>query len=62
MVRIKVLCSLLRSIPSSTAGGGSYKFVYDPACEDYDWLVVFDEMPTDCEALRCPKERTILCT
>ena len=62
MVRIKVLCSLLSSIPSSTVGGGSYEFAYDPACEDYDWLVVFDELPVDCEVLRCPRERTILCT
>ncbi len=42
--------------------GDRYEFVYDPACEDYDWLVVFDEMPVDCETLRCPCEQTILCT
>ena len=45
-------------------------FVYDPACEDYDWLVVYDEMPSadigtfkkGCEKLLCPKECTILAT
>jgi hypothetical protein len=24
-----------------------YVFVYDPSCEKYDWLVVYDEMPTE---------------
>ena len=62
MVRIKVLSSLLRSVPSTTFDGGAYEFTYDPACEDYDWLVVFDEMPSDREILRCARERTILCT
>ena len=45
-------------------------FVGDLACDDYDWLVVYDEMPTGtvgtvkdgCERLRCPRARTILCT
>lgn len=62
MVQIKVLCSLFRSVPPSRFGGGAYEFVYDTACADYDWLVVFDEMPVGREVLRCPQERTILCT
>lgn len=62
MVRIKVLCNLFGASLPSTCCGGNYEFVYDPACADYDWLVVFDELPTDCEVLRCPRERTILCT
>ena len=62
MVRIKVPCALFGpSLPPMRCGGG-YEFVYDPACEEYDWLVVFDEMPVGCEVLRCPRERTILCT
>lgn len=36
-------------------------FTYDLACRDYDWLVVFDEMPFP-EVLACPRERTILMT
>ena len=36
-------------------------FTFDFACRDYDWLVVFDEMPAP-EALACPRERTILMT
>ena len=60
-IRIKVLCGMLGSLPPVSFGDG-YEFVYDAACVDYDWLVVFDEMPTACERLRCPRERTILCT
>ena len=62
MVRIKVLCSLFKPTLPPMCFGGAYEFVYDPACADYDWLVVFDEMPVRCEVLRCPRERTILCT
>ena len=36
-------------------------FTYDPSCRDYDWLVVFDEMPSS-EVLACPREHTILMT
>lgn len=47
-----------------------YIFAYDPSCTDYDWLVVYDEMPdgdagtvlNGCEELKCPRERTILAT
>lgn len=47
-----------------------YSFTYDADCADYDWLVVFEEMPRETvgtlcggyEPLVCPKERTILCT
>lgn len=36
-------------------------FTYDLGCRDYDWLVVFDEMPSS-EVLACPREHTILMT
>ena len=62
MVRIKVLCSLFKPTLPPMCFGEAYEFIYDPACEDYDWLVVFDEMPVDCEVLHCPKEQTVLCT
>ena len=47
-----------------------YVFTSNPSCANYDWLVVYDELPCDdrgtfhdgCEPLRCPKERTILLT
>ena len=38
-----------------------YVFTQDPACTDYDWLVVFDDLKAD-ETVTCPKERTILAT
>ena len=62
MVRIKVLCGFFGAAMPPSRVGGRYEFVYDPNCAEYDWLVVFDEMPVGCETLRCPRERTILCT
>jgi len=38
-----------------------YRFTTDPACSDYDWLVVYDEFDAP-ETLACPRERTILAT
>ena len=61
-LRIKVLGAIFRALKSSTCLDGRYEFVYDPACRDYDWLVVFDELPVACEELACPREHTILCT
>ena len=62
MVRVKVLSGVLNATIPPMRVGEAYEFVYDPECADYDWLVVFDEMPFACETLRCPPERTILCT
>ena len=61
-MKIKVLGGGFGSLPMKSFRLDGYEFAYDPACEDYDWLVVFDEMPMPCERLRCPRERTILCT
>ena len=36
-------------------------FTFDQSCREYDWLVVFDEMPSS-EVLACPREHTILMT
>ena len=36
-------------------------FTFDRSCRAYDWLVVFDEMPSS-ETLACPREHTILMT
>lgn len=62
LIRIKVLCRLFNASMLPTRIDGKWEFVYDSACRDYDWLVVFDELPSRCERLACPKERTILCT
>lgn len=69
-MRIKVLSNASAAgVPEVEARPG-YTFAFDPSTEDYDWLVVFDEMPFDDrgtyrggrEPLRCPSENTILCT
>lgn len=47
-----------------------YVFTGDAACDDYDWLVVYDEMETrdvgtlrgGCETVRCPLTNTVLAT
>lgn len=39
-----------------------YLFTYDWECQDYDWLVVYDEMPDGRIELSCPREHTILAT
>lgn len=46
------------------------QFIADARCRDYDWLVVYDDMPRknsgsirhETEPLACPKEHTILIT
>lgn len=50
-------------LPERVVWQGS-EFTRDPACRDYDWLVVYDEMPTSApkEELACPPEHTILIT
>ena len=60
-IRIKVMGPMFGAYTTSTRIG-RYEFTYDASCDDYDWLVVFDELPVRCERLACPKERTILCT
>ena len=60
-IRIKVMGPMFGYFTRSTFVD-RYEFIYDTACDDYDWLVVFDELPVRSEPLRCPKERTILCT
>ena len=67
---IKVIGNVFAVGPSRTVVGSRYEFVYDRDCTDYDWLVVYDEMPcsgsgvfcNNFEQLRCPREHTILCT
>lgn len=69
-MKIKVLARGVMVGAASFEYEPGYEFVYDPSCTDYDWLVVYDEMPDrdvgtfrdDCEELRCPREHTILAT
>ena len=60
-IRIKVMGPMFGGFTTSTCIG-CYEFIYGASRGDYDWLVVFDELPTRCERLACPKGRTILCT
>jgi len=63
MTRIKIVQSTkcYFGIGGEAPWSAQYEFITDPACEDYDWLVVFDEFDAP-ETLHCPRERTILCT
>ena len=60
-IRIKVMGPMFGGLrePLCTQ---RYEFVYDSACGEYDWLVVFDELPVASEELCCPRSQTILCT
>jgi len=69
-VKIKVLGNgSAVGLPAVEARPG-YRVTFDAACDDYDWLVVFDELPfkdlgtyrRGFEPLACPRENTILCT
>ena len=62
MVTVKVLGGIFGGGMPAESRLPGYRFVYDPDCSEYDWLVVYDEMPKAIEELRCLRERTILCT
>lgn len=68
MIRVKVI---QRGMPATKEEviRGNCHFIYDGDCRDYDWLVVYDEVPKECgsvhkqaEPLACPKEHTIFVT
>lgn len=57
----------LRQFPGSFPQWGNCLFDFDVDCKEYDWLVVYQDLPKDDgffveEKLCCPKERTILLT
>lgn len=51
-----------RQLPDASPAFGRCDFTFDPDADRYDWLVVYDELPTKGEALACPREHTILVT
>ncbi|MBM9521157.1 hypothetical protein JWG39_15150 [Desulforhopalus vacuolatus] len=60
---------LLRQFPVSRPQWGDCYFDFDPNCSDYDWLVVYHDLPKHLhgekrsqEHLACAKERTMLVT
>jgi len=51
-----------RQLPDAAPCFGRCDFTFDPDARQYDWLVVYDELPPDGEALACPREHTMLIT
>ena len=60
----------LRQFPGRTPRWGRCEFVFDPELDEYDWLVVYDDLPSRrgerfsgrCEQLACPPSNTLLVT
>jgi hypothetical protein len=58
----------LKFFPNKTPTWGNCDFVFDRHCRDYDWLVVYDDLPSLAgerhplwvEELACPPEHTLL--
>lgn len=68
--KIKVkFCTLnpqlwLRQFPGGVAVWGSCEFIFDPTAKDYDWFVVYNDLPAPHveEILACPQRNTLLVT
>ncbi|HBG18990.1 MAG TPA: hypothetical protein DDY32_06855 [Desulfobulbaceae bacterium] len=59
--------TFLRQFPGNYPQWGECLFDFDVDCRDYDWLVVYQDLPRDDtffteEKLACPKEKTLLIT
>jgi hypothetical protein len=60
----------LRRFPESVPRWGRCHFIFDAYCRQYDWLVVYDDLPRRAgskrpdwiEELACPRDRTLLIT
>jgi hypothetical protein len=60
----------LRRFPGRQPRWGPCEFTFDPDCRDYDWLVVYDDLPRQAagskswweEDLACAPQRTLLMT
>ena len=74
-LRVKVLSSLpaavwLHQLPHNEPVWGNCEFVFDRDAREYDWLLVYDDLParageakkTTREALACPRAHTLLVT
>lgn len=74
-IRVKFISRLdprewLRYFPNEDSRWGDCQFLFDRDCRDYDWLVVYDDVPAGAghsrtssrEALSCPSENTLLVT
>lgn len=54
----------LRRFPSREPVWGGCRFIFDRDCRDYDWLLVYHDLPRDSpvEHLACPPQNTMLIT
>jgi hypothetical protein len=54
----------LRRFPNREPVWGNCHFLFDRDCREYDWLVVYDDLPRDspAEPLACPRANTLLIT
>jgi len=60
----------LERFPGGVPRWGNCEFIFDRHCRDYDWLVVYDDLPSVRgerhslweEELACPRENTLLTT
>jgi hypothetical protein len=54
----------LRRFPSREPVWGGCRFIFDRDCPDYDWLLVYHDLPRDSpvEHLACPPQNTMLIT
>jgi hypothetical protein len=54
----------LRRFPNREPLWGNCQFIFDPDCREYDWLVVYDDLPRNrkSEELACPTQNTLLLT
>ena len=61
------IAGFLRQFPGGVPEWENCNFVFDVDCKEYDWLVVYHDLPRDDgyfteEKLHCPRERTMLIT
>lgn len=69
-IRVKVMSreaerTWLRQLPDGRPSWGRCDFLFDPGTRDYDWLVVYNDLPRregGTELLACPREHTLLVT
>lgn len=74
-IRVKLISRVptvhwLHQLPHAEPRWGNCEFVFDRASRDYDWLVVYDDLPAQVgenrqhahEVLACPQNQTLLVT
>ncbi|MEM9348605.1 MAG: glycosyltransferase family 10 [Planctomycetota bacterium] len=59
---ITVVSAWRRQMPDAEPRFGRCVFSFDHTSRDYDWLVVYDELPPEGEALACAREHSLLIT